>query len=831
MARIRTEDGNFIEVEDLSTRDAATDDEASSAEWAAFIGGVAKRLRGNQLGGDTTEIETTLARVEMLIADMKLETPPFYEPATDAVLGLFDSRNTFDAAAINAYTAWSATPTIPANIPTLYVVARLPEDANPGDYRIKPIDGITIPLNGAIPLSDAALTGHKYYPVSIRVGGRGRQVGQTLILEQHGADIHTRFIGALVKDRIIEAIRELLLPAPSTGAAGQIVEINADRTAYQLVNKPSGSGSAALTTQLQQTIDNLVEKTLDLVIAKRPDWVLAAADKAQFTSIARGSTPAQNLASGQPPTGATGWDNDITLTSTRVLIVRIKATENLSDYRFLFDQPAGVTLSFSALTQYASDTDWVYYGENTLTNESTGRIRLQHHGIDVTSRFIGDLSHDKVLAALGDADTEGDEIARTAVLPTAAQTTPFTAAWTIDADAPLGTSTAGGILRILNRRPNNDVFGLVVSSYEGTTKIGETFFEFGAKSPDLSSAYQSYSAKPLSWSNGEVILVDYYHDNQHGDSIRLSGIGLALPANASVRVHLAVSANGGSMLSQVQDSPSGSGQSGIVYVSPSIIQLTQWIRSTGRPGDPGIVDYVSGDGTFEGFPDRNWSLTVPTGSDPLWMATGTLVRQPTGDWTVLTPNLWVITAEASSRIEFWNSLTSQWQAINEGGYITTARIWSAEHGWQSIPITGHNLVFDGSVSENAETSVPQVRLYEIDRLRFELSSGHLAGTAEISGQSLFGSSFNLISETSAVRNRLVQTAETLAMRIGTTGIVSVQRIALNSVNALSSLDGGILFNFYKTADGKLDRFARVGEFGLFTTTPNRPRLTITAISR
>ena len=404
MARIRTEEGDIIEVEDLSTRDSATDDEAANAEWGAKVGNETKRVRGDQIGGnsDTTDIEATLAKIEALIADLKLEAPPVWETATQAVLGLFDSRNTFDAAAINAYTDWSATPTIPANIPTLFLVARLPEGTHPGDYRIKPIQGVSILLNGVVPITDAALTGFDYYPVAITVGGRGRAVGQTLTLEQHGADIHTLFIGALLRDRIIEAVREILLPDPSTGVAGDLIERNADGTGYQLIRRSAISGSATLSTQLQQTIDNLIEKTLDLVITKRPAWVAAESGKAQFTSIARGSQAAQHLSNRQVPSTASGWGNDITLTSTRVLVVRIKPTENLSDYRFLFDQPAGVTLNFSALTKYAEGATWHYYAENTLTNEATGRIRLQHHGADVTSRFIGDLAREKVIAAIQD---------------------------------------------------------------------------------------------------------------------------------------------------------------------------------------------------------------------------------------------------------------------------------------------------------------------------------------------------------------------------------------------------------------------------------------------
>ena len=348
---------------------------------------------------DISDVRSNIEQINALTADLKLETPPLWVNATDGVIATLDAAGTIDSSSINAYTGWSATPTIP-NYANVGVVIRVPEDAHIGDYRIS-TTGQAIALNGLVKLADAGLTGFDYYSLLLTTRGTGREPGNTLTLQHHGADTHTEFLGQLARDMVIQAIADLLLPDPSTGAAGQVAIVNASRDGYVLANQ-SGGGSAAITTQLQQTIDNLVEKTLDIVITKRPSWVLSDQTKAQFTSIERGSTAAQHLSNRQAPTGATGWTNDVTLTSTRVLVVRIKADENLSDYRFLFDQPPGVTLNFSALTEYASDTNWKYYAENTLTNTNTGRIRLQHHGVDVTSRYIGDLDKDKVVNLVRD---------------------------------------------------------------------------------------------------------------------------------------------------------------------------------------------------------------------------------------------------------------------------------------------------------------------------------------------------------------------------------------------------------------------------------------------
>ena len=355
------------------------------------------------LGDDLPEGDVSQAdidRLNSLTADLQAVVEQVWATATAAQVGIALLSNvgqsTIDAATFNP------TLTIP-NSPTGLIVLRAPEGAHGEDYRLRGASGRVYSVsNGGIKLQGIT-GGFDYWERSFSFANDFAP-GQTLTLQHHDVIAHTRYLGALVKERVVELITEFLLPDASLGTPGQRVAVNATRTGFELVNPAaSGGGSGGVPTQILQTINNLVEKTLDLVITKRPDWVLAAADKAQFTSIARGSTPSQHLSNRQPPTGATGWDNDITLSSTRVLVVRIKDTENLSDYRFLFDQPPGVTLNFSALTQYASDGTWVYYAENTLTNESTGRIRLQHHGVEVTSRFIGDLARDKVIEALGDA--------------------------------------------------------------------------------------------------------------------------------------------------------------------------------------------------------------------------------------------------------------------------------------------------------------------------------------------------------------------------------------------------------------------------------------------
>ena len=59
-----------------------------------------------------------------------------------------------------------------------------------------------------------------------------------------------------------------------------------------------------------------------------------------------------------------------------------------------------MNLRADALTLYASDANWRYYAESPVTNESSGRIRLQYHGEDVHTRYVGDLVREKVLEAI-----------------------------------------------------------------------------------------------------------------------------------------------------------------------------------------------------------------------------------------------------------------------------------------------------------------------------------------------------------------------------------------------------------------------------------------------
>ena len=153
------------------------------------------------------------------------------------------------------------------------------------------------------------------------------------------------------------ATREQLLALSTT-----VSEIDTRVTALE----EADTGGQGLSPQDVQLLELLKKKVADIILDSNPTWMLADETLAQFTTIALGSTASQHLSNRQPPTGATGWNNDRTETSTRALVIRIKPNQILADYRILF--AVGTWLPLDAFLRYSSDADWVYYAENPLVN-------------------------------------------------------------------------------------------------------------------------------------------------------------------------------------------------------------------------------------------------------------------------------------------------------------------------------------------------------------------------------------------------------------------------------------------------------------------------------
>ena len=412
---------------------------------------------------------------------------------------------------------------------------------------------------------------------------------------------------------------------------------------------------------------------------------------------------------------------------------------------------------------------------------------------------------------LDEADTEGNLVATSATLPTVAQTTAFTGAWRITTELS-GVTSRGGILQGLPRlRPSTSVFGLSVSAYEGDTKVGETFFTLGAYGPDPDSTVGlSYSAKPLAFDNGEVIMVDYYHDDDNGDSIRLSGVGDVLPASATVQVRLAISGNA---------SPSGQsgqsgGQTGVSFITQNLIQITQWIRSSSAPADPGTVSYDSTAGTFSGLGQNGWSRERPaSGTDPYWTATVSLVRGSDGVWSDGTD--WVITAANSSLIQFRNYATNAWEAA-PSDTMSMMRIWT-DGVWREIPLSTNNLLFETDPNDNELlTLASPVSVSDIEYLRLDVEQGQTRITTRISMDMLAGVNRDQLQEhqgaMEATRSELNRTMVFLLDRWGFGGcmVVGSQNISQRDY----SQAGGAYFNFFVNSNDQITHCRIISTFGI-----------------
>ena len=474
------------------------------------------------------------------------------------------------------------------------------------------------------------------------------------------------------------------------------------------------------------------------------------------------------------------------------------------------------------------DGTLLFLTADVTTFTSSKTVRNEADTADLTSGTEGDLyewnlSETKWVllfsGAVGgtsaggqEADTEGALIATSPTLPTAAQTTAFTGAWVITSEVS-GVSNNGGILQGLPRlRPSTSVFGLSVSAYEGDTKVGETFFAFGASDPDPDQNIGlSYSGKPLSFGdNDEVIMVEYYHDDTNGDSIRLVGVGKALPASATVRVRLAVSGNAAS---SGQSGQSG-GQTGVSFITQNLIQITQWIRSASAPADPGTVSYDSSAGTFSGLNQNGWSQERPTaGTDPYWTATVSLVRGSDGVWSDGTD--WVITAASSSLIQFRNYATNAWEAA-PSDTMSMMRIWT-DGVWREIPLSTNNLLFETDPNDNELlTLAAPVSVSDIEYLRLDVEQGQTRITVRISMDMLAGVNRDELQEhqgaMEATRSDLNRTMVFLLDRWGFGGcmVVGSQNISQRDY----SQAGGAYFNFFVNSTNQITHCRIISTFGI-----------------
>ena len=125
------------------------------------------------------------------------------------------------------------------------------------------------------------------------------------------------------------------------------IDIFSKKAADTSGSTPSGEG---LTPEDEQNFELMKKKTSDILLHSEIAWIAAEADQVQMAFIRKESDAGRHLSNRQPPTGATGWGNDITTTETLLLVVRAKPTVVTSDYRILLDDAVLGPVSYTHLT-------------------------------------------------------------------------------------------------------------------------------------------------------------------------------------------------------------------------------------------------------------------------------------------------------------------------------------------------------------------------------------------------------------------------------------------------------------------------------------------------
>ena len=172
-----------------------------------------------QLSDDTTEAEATIRQIidnavndaviralQNVTRDLRYNATETWATAGDSA-GLHATGATFGNTELQAVTDWAAAYTVP-NITesTGSVVIRIPEGANPHDYRILLEDGSYRNFDASLLVGFGTLSGFDVYLTVISFIG-DYAVGKVLTLQHHGVDAHTDFLGGVPE--LETAIRDI----------------------------------------------------------------------------------------------------------------------------------------------------------------------------------------------------------------------------------------------------------------------------------------------------------------------------------------------------------------------------------------------------------------------------------------------------------------------------------------------------------------------------------------------------------------------------------------------------------------------------------------------
>ena len=163
-----------------------------------------------QLSDGTTEAEATVRQIienavndaviralQNVTRDLRYNASETWTTAGDNA-GLHATGAGFGNTELQAVTDWAASYDIPSAITqqTGTVVIRLPEGANPHDYRILLEDGSIANIDASLLVSFGTLSGFDVYLFTLSFIGDYAK-GNTLVLQHHGVDAHTDFLGGV----------------------------------------------------------------------------------------------------------------------------------------------------------------------------------------------------------------------------------------------------------------------------------------------------------------------------------------------------------------------------------------------------------------------------------------------------------------------------------------------------------------------------------------------------------------------------------------------------------------------------------------------------------
>ena len=163
-----------------------------------------------ELSDGTTAAEATIRQIvanavndaviralQNVTRDLRYNATETWATAGDSA-GLHATGGFFGNTELQAVIDWAASYDIPTTITesTGSIAIRIPEGANPHDYRILLEDGSYLNFDAAIRITFGTLSGFDVYLTAVSFRGDYAK-GNTIVLQHHGIDAHTDFLGGV----------------------------------------------------------------------------------------------------------------------------------------------------------------------------------------------------------------------------------------------------------------------------------------------------------------------------------------------------------------------------------------------------------------------------------------------------------------------------------------------------------------------------------------------------------------------------------------------------------------------------------------------------------